>query len=458
MNGVNDMAVGPGGFVPPNPGGGGNNSGNGDPAGVPLVSRGAGQQQPQSFTAWHDARRPHAGDTALAGNNPLVAAANPLLDLIPQIRATGHHDAPAQLREHLVDEVRRFETRAQQSGIAPEVIIGARYCLCTAVDEAAALTPWGGSIWSSQSLLVMFHNETWGGEKFFQLLSRLVQNPQQHLQLIELIYFCLAMGFEGRFRVIDNGRTQLETLKQRLLQIIRQARGEIAVPLSPHWQDASAPVRRTRNWVPLWAVGAVAAVLLVLVFGVLTFSLASRSDGAFAAVNAVRLPQTQRAVAVAPAPQPRLQRFLEPEIRDGLLTVRDEADRSVVVLRGDGLFASGSDRVLDRYAPVLARVADALNSVEGNVLISGFSDDQPIRSVRFPSNWQLSQARADAVKKMIATRVTRPERLRAEGRGDADPLVPNDSPANRARNRRVEVTLLVAPVAGAAAPSQGGTR
>ncbi|MCY1507242.1 type VI secretion system peptidoglycan-associated domain protein [compost metagenome] len=140
----------------------------------------------------------------------------------------------------------------------------------------------------------------------------------------------------------------------------------------------------------------------------------------------------------------------------------------MVVLRGDGLFASGSDRVLDRYAPVLARVADALNAVEGNVLVSGFSDDQPIRSVRFPSNWQLSQARADAVKAMIATRLSRPERLRAEGRGDADPLVPNDSAANRARNRRVEVTLLVAPVAGVPVPGsapqprqqqpQGGTR
>lgn len=455
MNGANDMAVGPGGFVPPNPGGGTNTS-SGPGSQPPQPS----QPQPDAFTAWHDARRPHAGDTALAGNNPLVAAANPLLDLIPQIRATGHHPAPAQLREHLVDEVRRFETRAQQAGIAPEVIIGARYCLCTAVDEAAALTPWGGSIWSSQSLLVMFHNETWGGEKFFQLLSRLVQNPQQHLHLIELIYFCLAMGFEGRFRVIDNGRSQLETLKQRLLQIIRQTRGEIAVPLSPHWQDASAPVRRTRHWLPVWAVGAVAAVLLVLVFAVLTFNLAGHSDGAFTAVSAVRLPQTQRAVAAPVAVQPRLQRFLEPEIRDGLLTVRDEADRSVVVLRGDGLFASGSDRVLDRYAPVLARVADALNAVEGNVLVSGFSDDQPIRSVRFPSNWQLSQARADAVKTMIGRRLTRPERLRAEGRGDADPLVPNDSAANRARNRRVEVTLLVAPVAGAAPqqPPQGGAR
>ncbi|KPU93530.1 hypothetical protein APR50_38600 [Variovorax paradoxus] len=444
MNGINDVAVGPGGFVPPNPGGGtnGGTHGSNNPLNAP---RGLGEQ-PQAFTAFHDTRRPHAGDTALAGNNPLVAAANPLLDLIPQIRATGHHDSPAQLREHLVDEVRRFETRAQQSGISPEVIIGARYCLCTAVDEAAALTPWGGSIWSSQSLLVMFHNETWGGEKFFQLLSRLVQNPQQHLHLIELIYFCLAMGFEGRFRVIDNGRSQLETLKQRLLQIIRQTRGEIAQPLSPHWQDTSAPVRRTRNWLPVWAVGAVAAVLLMIAFALLTFNLGGTSDGAFSAINAVRLPQTQRAVA-QPAPQPRLQRFLEAEIREGLVSVRDEADRSVVILRGDGLFASGADKVLDRYVPVLNRVAEALNAVDGNVLINGYSDDQPIRSVRFPSNWHLSQARADSVRKMIGARMTRPERLRAEGRGDADPIVPNDSPANRARNRRVEVTLLVAPVA-----------
>jgi type VI secretion system protein ImpK len=217
-------------------------------------------------------------------------------------------------------------------------------------------------------------------------------------------------------------------------------------------------VQRTRTWLPVWAVGAVAAALLVLAFTFLSFSLAGRSDGAFAAVNAVRLPKTERAVALAASQTPRLQRFLEAEIRDGLLTVRDEADRSVVVLRGDGLFASGSDRVLDRYASVLARVAEALNSVDGNVLVNGFSDDQPIRSVRFPSNWQLSQARAEAVKKMISARVAKPERLRAEGRGEADPLAPNDSVANRARNRRVEVTLLVAPLGGASSAADAPLR
>jgi type VI secretion system protein ImpK len=62
-----------------------------------------------------------------------------------------------------------------------------------------------------------------GGEKFFQLLAKLAQNPQQHGWLLELMYYCLALGFEGRFRIVDNGRTQLETLKQRLVQIIRRA-------------------------------------------------------------------------------------------------------------------------------------------------------------------------------------------------------------------------------------------
>jgi type VI secretion system protein ImpK len=82
--------------------------------------------------------------------NPLVAAANPLLVLIPQIRASETHPSVQMLREHLVDEIRQFELRAQQAGIANETILGARYCLCTALDEAAALTTWGGNgAWSA---------------------------------------------------------------------------------------------------------------------------------------------------------------------------------------------------------------------------------------------------------------------------------------------------------------------
>ncbi len=400
-----------------------------------------------------------AEDLNPSAANPLVAAANPLLNLIPQIRETPTHPDPASLRVHLIDEIRRFELRAQRAGIPSETIIGARYCLCTALDEAAALAPWGGGAWASHSLLVTFHNETWGGEKFFQLLARLSQNPAAHLDLLELLYYCLALGFEGRYRVLDNGRGQLETLRQRLLLILRNARPPYAQPLAQHWQDRPAQVATRKLPLPLWACAALVAALGLLLFLLLGWKLANRSDAVFASIHGL-LPE--RAIA-APVPAPpastpqrpqRLAGFLEPEIREGLVAVRDEADRSVVILRGDQMFDSGADAVRDRYLPVISRVADALNATSGNILVTGHTDDVPIRSARFPSNWHLSQARADSVKDVLERRLATPNRVRAEGRGSAEPVAPNDSAQNRARNRRVEITLLL----GSQGPASGGAR
>jgi len=112
----------------------------------------------------------------VSGANPLVCAANNLLNLIPQLRASTRVSSPSTLREYLIEEIRLFERRAREFGVTEESIVGARYCLCTVADETAAQTPWGGSgIWPTYSLLVKFHNETWGGEKFFMLLSRLAK-------------------------------------------------------------------------------------------------------------------------------------------------------------------------------------------------------------------------------------------------------------------------------------------
>ena len=91
------------------------------------------------------------GPVLLSGSNPLVAAANPLLNLIPQLRAAVQQADPTQIREYLVREVQSFETRARALGVSAETILGARYCLCTALDETAAQTPWGGSgVWRSR--------------------------------------------------------------------------------------------------------------------------------------------------------------------------------------------------------------------------------------------------------------------------------------------------------------------
>lgn len=381
----------------------------------------------------------------LSGANPLALAANPLLNLIPQIRVMVHHPDPAQLRNYLVEQVQVFERRAREAQVAPEIVVGARYALCTALDETAAKTPWGGGgAWSRHSLLVTFHNETWGGEKFFQVLARLVQDPKKHIDLIEMMSVCIALGFEGRFGVVDNGRTQLDTLRRRLVEIIASVRGESSKALSQHWHGAQSDGKSEWGFLPLWITAAGITLVLVIIYFFYSFLLAAKSSEVFSSITGIRVSRVQ-AVAAKPAPVKRFAQFLQPEVREGLVMVRDEADRSVVILRGDGLFDSGSTDVKARYLPVLSRVSDALNAVPGAVLITGYTDNVPIRTVRFPSNYELSQARADVVRRIIDERLTVKNRTRAEGRADSDPVVANDSAENRSRNRRVEVTLLLSP-------------
>lgn len=380
----------------------------------------------------------------VSGSNPLVRASNHLLNLVPQLRATSDFPEPVALRNYLIEQINLFEQRARESGVTEESIVGARYCLCTVLDETAAQTPWGSSgIWPRLSLLVKFHNETWGGEKFFMLLSRLAQNPQQHHDLLELMYFCITLGFEGRYRIMDNGRTQLETVKRRLADILQKSNGEHAKPLSLRWRGVEGEIKRILTMMPIWVATAAIALIGLIAFFWLSYALSNLSDPLFSKISGIRMPrvtiQAKQAVA------PRLAKFLEPEIREGLVSVRDEADRSVIILRGDGMFNPGSNTVLPRYLPVLGRVAEALNSVGGSILVSGYTDNQPIRTPRFPSNWHLSEARSQAVRQLVEPRMTQAGRMRAEGRADADPVAPNDTPANRARNRRVEITLLLAP-------------
>ncbi|KEY59001.1 DotU family type VI secretion system protein [Serratia sp. DD3] len=379
--------------------------------------------------------------------NPLLISANPLLNAISQIRQSGTHADPAQLRQQLIDEIRRFEVSAQREGLTYEVIIGARYCLCTALDESAALTPWGSnSVWSGSGLLVTFHNETWGGEKFFQLLAKLSQNPREHIQLLELINYCLLLGFEGRYRVIENGRSQLETIKQRLLQLIRSVRGGYSPVLSQNALDLPVLQKKWRPWVPLWACVAMAGFIASLFFIVLNWRLDDAMSPVLASIYQTNLPQ----IAIsnpAPAAPPMLdlKSFLRKEIAEGLVTVRDEAQQSVVILKGDGLFDSAATTLRPEYIAIIERIARAMNKVSGKILVTGYSDNVPIRSARFASNWELSLARAESVTLQLQKHLDDPQRVKTEGRGESNPIVANNSKENRALNRRVEITLLVAP-------------
>ncbi len=384
--------------------------------------------------------------------NPLVSAAGRLLVLMGKLRHLAQPSSVPALRAGAAEAVQRFDAEARKAGAANETVLAARYILCTALDEAVANTPWGvQSGWNKQSLLVQFHNETWGGEKVFQLLAKLAQDVPKHRDLLELIYCVLALGFEGRYRVLDNGKAQLDTVRQRLADLIRKDRPALEPALSPHWRGQGGGTARLRDAVPLWVIGSVLLLLLALSWFGLRIWLNNRSDDTWSQLAGLRMPGVKIAPPVVPAKAPRLARFLEPEIKQGLVTVTDEADRSTVRLRGDAFFSSGSADPMAPAMPVLVRIGQALAEVQGEVLITGHSDSQPIRSLRFPSNWHLSTARAEAVRTALAPLVD-PARMEAEGKADAEPVAPNDTPANRARNRRVDIVLITG--AGGVKPAE----
>jgi type VI secretion system protein ImpK len=207
--------------------------------------------------------------------------------------------------------------------------------------------------------------------------------------------------------------------------------------------------------VPLWVVGSLALALMGGLYAWFAFSLNARSDAVFAALNAVP-PLAQPALArVAPPPPPppppppearpdqltRIRGFLAPEIRDGLVGVFATPQSIVVRIKASGMFASGSATVSARFVPILERIGSALKDEPGAVMVLGHSDNQPIRSVRFPSNWHLSQARAEAALVPLGAGVGDPSRLKAEGRGDAEPIADNATAEGREQNRRIELVL-----------------
>ena len=228
---------------------------------------------------YHPFTSPAAGEITGAGLNPVVDAATALLVLAGQLRNTASLPDVAGLREHVLRQIGLFEQKARAAGVSPEGLLAARYTLCTLLDEFVLKTPWGSeSVWSSQSLLSAFHNETWGGEKFFQILERMSQDPARNIDQLELMNICLLLGFEGKYSVMEQGAARLGEIKDNLFSAIRIHRGDIERELSPHWKGIQKRQNLLVRYVPLWVVGALAGVLLLVTYAGFRFILESTSS------------------------------------------------------------------------------------------------------------------------------------------------------------------------------------
>jgi chemotaxis protein MotB len=154
--------------------------------------------------------------------------------------------------------------------------------------------------------------------------------------------------------------------------------------------------------------------------------------------------------------QARLGAQLSEQIRDGSVEVLRDPRGLVVSLREAGAFATGSADLSLTAQAVLGAVASALVAAGNNVRVEGHTDDVPIHTDRYRSNWELSTTRATNVVAFLAGAGVSPDRLSAAGYGEFHPRAPNDSEANRARNRRVDVVILNAQTSAREEPGQAG--
>ena len=154
-------------------------------------------------------------------------------------------------------QVRIFEQEARDKEVPLEQLRPAHYALCASLDDVVLNTPWGSSgTWSEHSLVSTFHQEVRSGERFFDLLTQLRQNPGTFLPVLELMYLCLSLGFQGRYRLSPRGPGELDRLREDLYTIIMRQRQSADPALAPHWQGVQAPYRPARAIVPTWVMAA----------------------------------------------------------------------------------------------------------------------------------------------------------------------------------------------------------
>ncbi|WP_267551998.1 type VI secretion system protein TssL, long form [Rhizobium rhizogenes] len=403
----------------------------------------------------------------------IVRSAAPLLNLAHSLRNTEEQPDIAELRRVTIEAVGRYERDLASARISPERARAAHYVVCATIDDVVLSKRWGVRAgWARSGLVSTFHMDVTGGDRVFDLLDHFQQSPGTNKDLLLLIYLCLSLAFEGRTRVSPRGSLELGRIRDSLYKTLLGQYGVFERELSPHWRGVSARHKPLRTAVALGTVLSVLALLFALGYMFFTLSLNQASDATFERLAnlpprdmpsllietpkpkevVVEAPPPQKkqpetpppAVKQAPSPLDNLLAFLQPEVDRKLVTLSNSNGRLLVRINNSGLFDTGSAEVSDRFRGLLQRIGGALASEKFRAVVVGYTDNVPIRTTQFPSNWHLSEARARAVGDILAA-YTGKDAILTEGRADSDPLASNETPEGRETNRRTEILVLTDP-------------
>ncbi len=422
----------------------------------PLQAMQQGAQKPAAAAPVRmEAAPPLPGDdipqpkTAAAHRNPLLSASAQMLSLIASVRSGRAKVALPQLHATCTNTINLID-KTLKDHYNEDQLRRVRYALSATADDVALNLPDSAqdrAEWARRSLVVRFFQANDSGDRFWVLLDEMIADPVTNHDLLQLFHACLACGFEGRYRVIDGGKTQLQQIMQRIYGVLAPAQNTSTQELVPHWRGLDMPAKRPGFWTPLMLALAAAFALMLLIYIVLRLILMLTGQPAYGALDdtipkdPLRLSRTAQ---LPPAPDTqqaqRIRTFLAPEIAQNLVTVVEDAT-TVRVRTTVGLFDPASDQMIPDRMPLFKRIAAALNTEPGPIQVEGYTDSDKIHTLAFPDNVALSQARAKTVADLVKPALTDPSRVTSQGFGENNPVADNSNPQGKAQNRRVEVVV-----------------
>jgi type VI secretion system protein ImpK len=221
----------------------------------------------------------------VTGTNALLTLAAPVFRHLDRLLHTYEVGDMGEIHSLLTGEINSFTRNAETLQLDHSQVLVARYLLCTFLDEMISTTYWGKeNNWAQDSLLSYFYHETYGGEKFFQLLEKLLAAPANHVDLLEFMYVCISLGFEGKYRIHARGKMQLDAIRDNLYKQIRTVQGHRTRKFFTG--QAPSPQRHRLFYRASYPVLiASVAVMLGIVYSILTVSLKGHEERFAASVE-----------------------------------------------------------------------------------------------------------------------------------------------------------------------------
>lgn len=210
--------------------------------------------------------------------NYLISESSTLFKQLSIIQESYDIGSIHDVRQTFIDHINEYNQNLAQYDIEESMALVSRYILCTFIDESINTTFFGrDNNWSSNSLLSIFHNESYGGENFFRLLDKFLKAPAKYIFILELMYVCLSLGFEGRYRVNNKNKHELTIIRDGLYKQIKIIQGRESLNFYTK-QEASKMKNRLFYLVSYQTIALSTFILLTIIYTGFSFALVEQDN------------------------------------------------------------------------------------------------------------------------------------------------------------------------------------